>query len=165
MSEPAVPNPQPAPPNPQSATPNPDPGSSNAQYAPPNPQYAPPPAGAAQAQQAPQPSAASGVQRGRRTFAIAALVVAGLELLLGPLNAIVFVLVLRSGANPSLLNLISGILGVVSVVLAIAAIGLAAVSIVRREQARLLAGIAIGIGIAALVGVLATLLQIGLLGG
>lgn len=103
--------------------------------------------------------------RGRRTLAIVALVASGLELLLGPLNAIVFAPVLRTGGSPSVLSLLSGVVGVVSVVLAIVAMALAVVSIVRGEQARVLAGIALGIGIAALVGVLATLLQVGLLGG
>jgi len=106
-------------------------------------QYAPPPA-----------------RRGGRTFAILALVFAGLEVLTGPLMVLVLRGAIRGGLDPSGISLLSGGVSGLSALLGIIAAALAILSIVRREPARLLAGIALGVAISALGALLATGLQI-----
>ncbi|ERG64464.1 hypothetical protein L332_08375 [Agrococcus pavilionensis RW1] len=107
------------------------------------PQYAPPPA-----------------RRGGRTFAILALVVAGLEVLTGPLMVLVLSGAIRAGLDPSGIGLLSGGVGALSAVLGAIAAALAIVSILRREPARVLAGIALGIAISALASLIASALQV-----
>lgn len=135
-------------------------------------QYAPPPQQpsgqhpaqphAAAQYSAPQHPAAQAQAQGRprRTFAIIAAVVAALEVLLGPLQAIVTASVLRGGDfNPTIMGVLSLVFGIASGVLALVAIALGIVSAVRREQLRLLAGAAIGVGAAGIVGLISVLLQ------
>jgi hypothetical protein len=111
-----------------------------------------------------QPPMAFAPQRasGGRIFAILALVVAGLELLTGPAMVLVLSGAIRAGLDPSSIGLLSGGVGALSAVLGIVAAALAIVSIIRREPARLLAGIALGIAISALVSMLANALQVAL---
>lgn len=106
-------------------------------------QYAPPPA-----------------RRGGRTFAILALVVAGLEVLTGPLMVLVLSGAIRAGLDPSGIGLLSGGVGALSAVLGAIAAALAIVSILRREPARVLAGIALGVAISALASLIASALQV-----
>ncbi|WP_425842817.1 hypothetical protein [Agrococcus sp. TSP3-2-1] len=106
-------------------------------------QYAPPPA-----------------RRGGRTFAILALAFAGLEVLTGPLMVLVLSGAIRAGFDPSGIDLLSGGVGALSAVLGAIAAALAIVSIVRREPAPLLAGIALGVAISALASLIASALQV-----
>lgn len=102
---------------------------------------------------------AASAHRPRRALAITAAIVAGLELLTAPLHAIVLFGLLSSDASPSTIGPVSGAVGVLGAVLALVAIGFAIASLVRRERATVLAGAAIGVGVAALVGALASVLQ------
>lgn len=110
--------------------------------------------------QPPQPFAAPTRARGGRIFAILALVFAGLEVLTGPLMVLVLRGAIRGGLDPSGISLLSGGVSGLSALLGIIAAAFAIVSIVRREPARLLAGIALGVAISALAALLATGLQI-----
>lgn len=99
----------------------------------------------------------------RRIFAVLALVAAGLELLSGPASAVFLALAIRSGDAPSAIGIGTGAISIASGILGVAALALAIVSLVLREPARLLAGIALGVALAALVGLVASGLQYALL--
>lgn len=99
----------------------------------------------------------------RRIFAVLALVAAGLELLSGPASAVFIALAIRSGDAPSAIGIGTGAISIASGILGVAAVALAIVSLVLREPARLLAGIALGVALAALVGLVASGLQYALL--
>ena len=94
-----------------------------------------------------------------RLFAIVALVLAGAGLLIGPINGVLSFLVLRDGSNYSLVEVIGAVGVAVMGLLALVALGFAIISLVRREPARVLAGIAIGVCASELFGVVSTLLQ------
>ena len=114
----------------------------------------------ATAGQSPHRSAPPPARRGGRTFAILALVFAGLEVLTAPLMVLVLSGAIRAGLDPSGIGVLSGGVSGLSALLGVIAAALAIVSIVRREPARLLAGIALGIAISALAALLATGLQL-----
>lgn len=133
-------------------------------------QYAPPPQQpssqhpaqphAAAQYSAPQHPTAQAQGRPRRTFAIISAVVAALAVLLGPLQAIVTAAVLRGGDfNPTTMGVLSAVFGIAGGLLSLVAIALGIVSAVRREQLRLLAGAAVGVGVAGIVGLVSALLQ------
>lgn len=104
-------------------------------------------------QYAPHPSMQQ--QKPSRTFAVIALVLAGLELLVGLASTAAQALLITGDAT-SLLGPVSGVSLATSTLLALLAIVVAVLSVVRREPARALAGIALGVGIAGLVGLLGT---------
>ena len=97
--------------------------------------------------------------RPRRALAIVAAVVAGIELLVAPLNAVVLFGLLSSGTSPSMISPVSAAISAASGVLALIAIGFAVASLLRREQAKVLAGAALGVGVAAIIGVASGFLQ------
>jgi hypothetical protein len=99
---------------------------------------------------------------GGRIFAILALVFAGLELLTGPLMVLVLRGAIGADLDPSAISLVTGGVSALSAALGVIAAALAIISLVRREPARLLAGIALGIAISALVSLLVSGLQVAL---
>ena len=99
----------------------------------------------------------------RRLFAVLALVAAGFELLSGPASAVFIALAIQSGDAPSAIGIGTGAISLASGILGVVATALAIVSIVLREPARLLAGIALGVALASLVGLLSGGLQYALL--
>lgn len=110
----------------------------------------------------PHPSMQSASPRGR-LFAVLALVAAGLELLSGPASAVLVALAVQGGDGPGAIGIGTGAIALASAVLGVVAAALAVVSLVLREPARLLAGIALGVALAALVGVVSGALQYALL--
>ncbi|SDR95315.1 hypothetical protein [Agrococcus carbonis] len=124
----------------------PAPGAQQPQYGP-HPTFAPPAAG-------------EGTEQGKgKAFAIVAMVFAVLELLSGPVRSVVFAGLLADGAAPSMIGPASAALATASAVLALLAIGFGLASLLRGERARVIAGSAIGVGAAAIVGALSGLLQ------
>lgn len=95
----------------------------------------------------------------RRAFAIAGVVVAAAGMLVSPILGFVTVGLVSSGANPSALGLINGAGAVLVGLLSLVTLAFGIISLVRREQARVLAGAAIGIGVVGLVGLLSVAVQ------
>lgn len=93
-----------------------------------------------------------------RPLAIIGIAVAALSALLGPANALLVTTVLET-RNFELMGMLSWGFAIVGGVLAVVMIGLGVASLLRREPARALAGAAIGIGAAGLVGIASSGLQ------
>jgi hypothetical protein len=105
--------------------------------------------------------ASAEVPRRGRALAVLALTAAALQLLVGPLQVLATVAALlgsRSGGQPSITE-VAGFAMIATVLMAALALALGVASLVRRERARALAGIAIGVAVAALVGLLTSALQ------
>jgi hypothetical protein len=114
---------------------------------------------AQQPQYGPHPTIAAPPRGKGKAFAIVAVVFAALELLAGPLRSVVFAGLLANGASPTVLGPVSAAMASVTAVLALLAIGFGLASLLRGERARVMAGSAIGVGVAAIVGALSGLLQ------
>ncbi|MCH1881983.1 hypothetical protein [Agrococcus sp. ARC_14] len=131
--------------------PTPDAG---AQYA--SPAQHAPQAQHAQVHYAPHsPQQPAGKPGGRgKPLAIVALVLAGLGTVAGASIGFVTFGFVREGGNYNVVGVIGAVGAVVSGLLALGALGFGIASLLRREPARVLAGVAIGISIAGLLGLL-----------
>ncbi len=112
------------------------------------------------------PAAPTEVQRRGRVLAVLALTAAALQLLVAPVQVLATVAVVlgdRSGGAPSFPGM-AGLTGITTMLLTALALALGVASLVRRERARALAGIAIGVAVAALVGLLTSALRYVLFG-
>lgn len=96
----------------------------------------------------------TGVERRGGALAIVAAAFAALWLVLGPVQALVFGLLIAQGVTPSLIGLVSTVSLLSGGVLAVGALGFGLAAVLRRERLRVLAAAALGIGVSGLVGLL-----------
>lgn len=110
-------------------------------------------------QYAAHPSMQPTGERPRKVLAIVAIAFAALAVLVGPVQGFVTMGLISSGMTPTVLGVVSAVMAVASGVLSLGALGFGLASLLRRERPRVLAGAAIGIGIAGLVGLLSVAIQ------
>ncbi|SFS08431.1 hypothetical protein SAMN04487783_1098 [Agrococcus baldri] len=107
----------------------------------------------------PHASMRPAADRPRKALAMVALALAVLVALMGPIQALITMALIRSGTAPSMIGMAGGVMGLVVGALSLGALGLGIGSVLRRERPRVLAGVAIGVGALGLVGLLSAGLQ------
>lgn len=112
-----------------------------------------------QPRSAAQPSMPPGIERRGGALAVVAAAFAALWLVLGPVQAVVTAMLITGEVTPSVISLVSAIASVSGGVLSLGALGFGLASVLRREQLRVLAAAALGIGVAGLVGLLSIGIQ------
>lgn len=88
----------------------------------------------------------------RNGLAIAAIAVAGLMLLLGPMRQVAFQVGIEAGDGAASLGAIGSVFTVLGIVLALVVLALGIVALLLPDRARLLAAAAVGIGASSLAG-------------